>query len=104
MAPFGASGPTLNGIFAYSPATGLWSAKVTFPQNFPTGEWGVMGLLLVDWVGNMAHLTPVAGVDEPDAFGQEAVEDGGHVAAMKRTGSDSCPRRGGRGGPEGGEG
>ena len=58
MAPFGASGPTLDGIFAYSPATGLWSAKVTFPQNFPTGEWGVMGLLLADWVGNMAHLTP----------------------------------------------
>ena len=25
----------------------------------------------------------VAGVDEPDAFGQEAVEDGGHVAAGK---------------------
>jgi hypothetical protein len=58
MAPFGASGPTLDGIFAYSPATGLWSAKVTFPQNFPTGEWGVMGLLLVDWVGNTAYLTP----------------------------------------------
>jgi hypothetical protein len=58
LAPLGASGPTLDGIFAYSPATGLWSAKVTFPQNFPTGEWGVTSLLLVDWVGNMASLTP----------------------------------------------